>query len=471
MRPQISWIFATVLATTALATAPPAHAQQNWTRSWADRLYLTADLGVSGTINQPARDLYGVGGDGRLTLFGAVAPQLSIGAFAMAGALSKQGLPPGAVDHGIMDYAMFGASVRVYPFAGMWDSGHRGAGFYIGVSPGIAVANGQARLAYTASTGFNIPVGPIAIGPQFRFTHLIDTGSSSLQANDPFARNDILMWTGGLEITILDQTPTPEPEPAAYTPREPVAQAPQPAPPIAELPPEPAPEPEPEPQTQMPVVNPALTLDERVYFDFDHADLRGDARQELDQIVDHYRRYGDRYQHLIISGYADDRGTPEYNEALSAARALAVTNYLVQNGVPIEVIEIRAHGENDPLIANAQTPLAHQINRRVAFEVQWAPGQQPEGVASAPAPNMPRYVDVAPQEAVRRQGNEAYAERERRLTEEGRSRASRLLAQQQQSLENELGGNVAVAMGESAPGGDGRRVEITGTPGTAVAVR
>ena len=56
--------------------------------------------------------------------------------------------------------------------------------------------------------------------------------------------------------------------------------------------------------------------------------------------------------HLILSGHADPRGTPEYNKGLTERRVGRTKSFLVEHGVPENHIETRAFGEEDQLTAD-----------------------------------------------------------------------------------------------------------------------
>lgn len=61
---------------------------------------------------------------------------------------------------------------------------------------------------------------------------------------------------------------------------------------------------------------------------------------------------------LILDGYADERGSLEYNQALSQRRADDVKNYLIEQGVPADKIETRAHGKTEGLTIKEVEDLA-----------------------------------------------------------------------------------------------------------------
>jgi hypothetical protein len=55
--------------------------------------------------------------------------------------------------------------------------------------------------------------------------------------------------------------------------------------------------------------------------------------------------------HLILGGYADNRGSVEYNRGLTERRVARTKNYLVEHGVPADHIETRSFGERSNLSA------------------------------------------------------------------------------------------------------------------------
>jgi outer membrane protein OmpA-like peptidoglycan-associated protein len=56
--------------------------------------------------------------------------------------------------------------------------------------------------------------------------------------------------------------------------------------------------------------------------------------------------------HLILSGHADPRGTPEYNKGLTERRVERTKSFLVEHGVPADHIETRSFGEENQLTAD-----------------------------------------------------------------------------------------------------------------------
>jgi len=56
--------------------------------------------------------------------------------------------------------------------------------------------------------------------------------------------------------------------------------------------------------------------------------------------------------HLMLGGYADPRGSEEYNKALTERRANRTKNFLVEQGIPADHIETQSFGKEDQLTAD-----------------------------------------------------------------------------------------------------------------------
>jgi len=107
-----------------------------------------------------------------------------------------------------------------------------------------------------------------------------------------------------------------------------------------------------------------------IYFDFDKSNIRPDAANELDKLVD---LMTNKYPDLVIKigSHTDKRGTDEYNEGLAKRRAQSTYDYLVSQGIAAE--RINAHegfGEREPAIpCDSCSKEEHQLNRRSMFSV------------------------------------------------------------------------------------------------------
>ena len=105
-----------------------------------------------------------------------------------------------------------------------------------------------------------------------------------------------------------------------------------------------------------------VTFDSGILFDFDSANLRGEAQSNLRELADNLRQYS-RTDVLII-GHTDATGSDSYNQGLSERRARSAANYLQQLGVESTRVSVRGMGENDPVATN-DTAEGRQLNRRV----------------------------------------------------------------------------------------------------------
>jgi peptidoglycan-associated lipoprotein len=102
---------------------------------------------------------------------------------------------------------------------------------------------------------------------------------------------------------------------------------------------------------------------EPIYFDFDQADIRSDARPVLEANARCLKERGTKG--LTVEGHCDERGTEEYNMALGDRRARAAKGYLERLGVA--GARTVSYGENRPVEPNAESESGHQANRRAEF--------------------------------------------------------------------------------------------------------
>ena len=90
-----------------------------------------------------------------------------------------------------------------------------------------------------------------------------------------------------------------------------------------------------------------VNVGDRVYFDTDHSDIRGDAQGILAAQAAWLVRYPQ--VSIRIEGNADERGTREYNFALGARRAQAVSDFLTSRGVLPSRISTISYGKENPI--------------------------------------------------------------------------------------------------------------------------
>jgi peptidoglycan-associated lipoprotein len=106
---------------------------------------------------------------------------------------------------------------------------------------------------------------------------------------------------------------------------------------------------------------------ETVYFDFERAELRADARTALQHNADQLKESA-QWTRLTIEGHCDERGSDEYNMALGERRAGAVLRYLKDLGVPSSRLYTVSYGENRPA-AQGHDEASWRMNRRAEFEL------------------------------------------------------------------------------------------------------
>ncbi|HVR64379.1 MAG TPA: OmpA family protein [Polyangia bacterium] len=98
-----------------------------------------------------------------------------------------------------------------------------------------------------------------------------------------------------------------------------------------------------------------------IYFDFDSALLRDDARDILAKVAGSLKEQPD--SKLAIEGNCDALGTVEYNLALGQHRAEAAKAYLVQMGVQRKRIKTASFGSQRPKYPG-RDEAAYSKNRR-----------------------------------------------------------------------------------------------------------
>ena len=102
-----------------------------------------------------------------------------------------------------------------------------------------------------------------------------------------------------------------------------------------------------------------------IYFDYNKAEIRSDARAVLKanaEIVIANRQLGT----ITLQGNCDERGSEEYNLALGERRAASVKQYLVDLGVPSSRLRPVSFGESKPAVMG-HTESAWRWNRRTDF--------------------------------------------------------------------------------------------------------
>jgi outer membrane protein OmpA-like peptidoglycan-associated protein len=84
------------------------------------------------------------------------------------------------------------------------------------------------------------------------------------------------------------------------------------------------------------------------------AGLVSSQQATLQSVADAFKKYLANMPdaHLILAGHADERGPKTYNQALSERRSNIAKNFLVEQGIPTDNIEVRALGDDENLDAD-----------------------------------------------------------------------------------------------------------------------
>ncbi|MFQ5846055.1 MAG: peptidoglycan-associated lipoprotein Pal [Candidatus Methylomirabilales bacterium] len=101
-----------------------------------------------------------------------------------------------------------------------------------------------------------------------------------------------------------------------------------------------------------------------VFFDFDKAILRDDAKRTLNNNIEWLKANPE--VRIVVEGHCDERGTNEYNLGLGDRRAKAVRNFLVAGGVDAKRMSTISYGEERPFVLGHDES-AWKWNRRGHF--------------------------------------------------------------------------------------------------------
>ena len=99
-----------------------------------------------------------------------------------------------------------------------------------------------------------------------------------------------------------------------------------------------------------------------VLFGTDQSNLTADGMRSAQKLADVLKQ--NPLRRVLIEGFTDSTGAAAYNQELSARRANAVRDALMQMGMAADRISVRGYGEAYPVAGN-DTAASRQLNRRV----------------------------------------------------------------------------------------------------------
>jgi len=108
-----------------------------------------------------------------------------------------------------------------------------------------------------------------------------------------------------------------------------------------------------------------VNVGDRVFFNYDSAELDTDAKELLQDQVAWLKQYSDIS--VIIEGHCDERGTREYNLALGEKRAQSAKNYLINLGISADRVSTISYGKERPAVVGSSDGAWAQNRRSVTI--------------------------------------------------------------------------------------------------------
>jgi OmpA-OmpF porin, OOP family len=111
-----------------------------------------------------------------------------------------------------------------------------------------------------------------------------------------------------------------------------------------------------------------IQIMKQVEFAFDSAAILEVSFPILDEVV-RLLQVNTEIKLVSVEGHTDNRGTDEYNDRLSRARASSIVEYIVKKGIARTRLTSSGFGSKKPLMSN-ETDQGRQKNRRVEFHIK-----------------------------------------------------------------------------------------------------
>lgn len=103
-----------------------------------------------------------------------------------------------------------------------------------------------------------------------------------------------------------------------------------------------------------------------VFYDFDKATLRPESVSELERLVSLLNE--NPTLKIELSSHTDGKGSDDYNQKLSQARAQSVVDFLTGKGINKDRLVAKGYGKSIPIATN-DTEEGRQMNRRTEFKI------------------------------------------------------------------------------------------------------
>lgn len=114
----------------------------------------------------------------------------------------------------------------------------------------------------------------------------------------------------------------------------------------------------------------SMPKDLMIYFEFNDSRFKPDP--QTDNNILPFKAWLEKYpgSSISVTGHTDIVGTPEYNYELGLKRAQAVTQYLINQGMPANRIITESSGESRP-VASFITAEGRAKNRRTEISIKF----------------------------------------------------------------------------------------------------
>ncbi|MBN2673003.1 MAG: OmpA family protein, partial [Deltaproteobacteria bacterium] len=122
------------------------------------------------------------------------------------------------------------------------------------------------------------------------------------------------------------------------------------------------------PDSKAKVEGKKIIILDKIYFHYNKTTIMKKSYEVLDDVVDVLKNYPE-IQLIEVEGHTDTRGKARYNKKLSAGRAKAVRQYLIDHGIDPARVQSVGKGETEPLVSPEETEEDFEKNRRVEFEI------------------------------------------------------------------------------------------------------
>jgi outer membrane protein OmpA-like peptidoglycan-associated protein len=103
-----------------------------------------------------------------------------------------------------------------------------------------------------------------------------------------------------------------------------------------------------------------------IFFDYNQSSIRNESRNEIERLA--LMLFKNPTVKIEISGHSDSKGSDEYNQKLSEARAKSVVDYLIMLDVEPERLTAKGYGKTRPVASN-DTEEGRALNRRTEVEI------------------------------------------------------------------------------------------------------